>query len=216
MGQRSKMIVGYTNAEPVREFSGPTRDRRAMHCQWRWGVHLIVCAAQAVRLARKQVEDQFLHMKPKDALAAQCATYAVNQVSGSIQGLDNVEGVTERLNKSGIEKFENNDGMFLIQLHASAPDEEGNRDNSFTFGFTIGCEDGGDNATVVTADEYLEQFGKTVRAWRDLDEGREALDAALETLREAEADGFLMSQEEADKLCGTRAEYEEGFSRAAA
>lgn len=213
MGQRSKMIVGYTNAEPVREFSGPTRDRRAMHCQWRWGVHLIVCAAQAVRLARKQVEDQFLHMKPKDALAAQCATYAVNQVSGSIQGLDNVERVTERLNKSGIEKFENNDGMFLIQLHASAPDEEDNRVNSFAFGFING---GRDNATVVTTDEYLERYSETVRAWRDIDEGREALEEALDTLHEAEADGFLMPQEEADKLCGTRAEYEEGFSRAAA
>ena len=212
MGQRSQMIVGYTNAEPQRKNYGPTRDRRAMHCQWRWGVHLIVCAAQAVRLARKQVESPFLYMKPEDTLAAQCAIYAVNQVSGEIQGLDSVGGQTEELNEKGAEAFDNDNGMFLIQLHANAPDEEGNRDNSFTFGFT----NRGDNATVVTADEYLEQFGETVRAWRDLDEGREALDAALETLREAEADGFLMSQEEADKLCGTRAEYEEGFSRTAA
>ena len=210
------MIVGFTNAEPVRKFSGPTRDRRAMHCQSRWGVHLIVCAAQAVRLARKQIDYSYMYIKPEDTLAAQCAIYAVNQVSGEIQGLDSVEMQTEELNEKGAKAFDNNNGMFLIQLHASAPDEEDNRVNSFAFGFTIGRENGGDNATVVTADEYLEQFGETVRAWRDDDEAREALDAALETLREAEADGFLMSQEEADKLCGTRAEYEEGFSRTAA
>ena len=216
MGQRSQMIVGFTNSESLRNNEGPTCNRRAMYFQWRWGVHLVVCAAQAVRLARKQVEDQFLYMKPEDVMAAQCATYAVNQVSGQIQGWQNIEEETEWLNESGSGVFDNNNGMFLIQLHASAPGEGGNRDNSFTFGFTIGSSEGGDNATVVTADEYLEQFGETVRAWRELDEGREALDAALETLREAEADGFLMSQEEADKLCGTRAEFEEGFSRAAA
>ena len=213
MGQRSQMIVGFTNSESLRNNEGPTLDRKAMYFQWRWGVHLIVCAAQAVRLARKQVEDQFLYMKPEDVMAAQCATYAVNQVSGQIQGWQNIEEETEWLDESGSGVFDNNDGMFLIQLHASAPDEEGNRDNSFTFGFING---GRDNATVVTADEYLERYSETVRAWRDIDEGREALEEALDTLHEAEADGFLMSQEEADKLCGTRAEYEEGFSRAAA
>lgn len=215
MGQRSQMIVGFTNNEPVRKFSGPTHDRRAMHCQWRWGVHLIVCAAQAVRLARRQIDYSYMYVRPTDVLDAQCATYAVNQVSGEIQGLHDVEEVTEWLNKSGAEAFDNNNGMFLIQLHASAPDEDGNKGNRFTFGFTIGGSNGGDNATVVTADEYLERFGDMVSEWRADNEACEALDAALDTLHEAEADGFLMSQEEADKLCSTRAEYEESFSHAA-
>ena len=215
MGQRSKMIVGFTNTEPMSRGDSPTRERSAMYFQWRWGAHLIVCAAQAVRLARKQVKDKFLHIAPADALAAQRAIYSVNQLTGKIQGWQSVERETKWLDENGTDLSDGPNGMFLIQLHANTPDEEGNRANSFAFGFTIGGSNGGDNATVVTADEYLERFGDMVSEWRADNEACEALDAALDTLHEAEADGFLMSQEEADKLCSTRAEYEESFSHAA-
>lgn len=92
MGQRSQMFV---QVQPSKHASSQSPRREGRHYHWVWGPHMIIRAAQVVRLLETATETKAIrYWSAAEATAGIIATYSVNQATGEVQGLSPYDDVS--------------------------------------------------------------------------------------------------------------------------
>lgn len=190
MGQRSQMFV---QVQPSQHASSQSPRREGRHYQWVWGPHMIVRAAQVVRLLETATETKAIrYWSAAEATAGIIATYSVNQATGEVQGLSPYDDVSG----ARLEECDNNNGALLVHVDPAG--------ESYSFAFLIGSENDGDLATVTGVEGLMAAF--TGYPWHKERTESEALEDAYQTLLEAEDRGHLMDQATADDIADNTAQ----------
>lgn len=190
MGQRSQMFV---QVQPSKHASSQSPRRAGRHYQWVWGPHMIVRAAQVVRLLEGATASKALrYWSCDEAIFGILSTYSVNQLTGSVQGLHPYDDVSAMR----LDECDNNNGAFLVHVD---PKNEG-----YSFAFLVGPEDGGDLTTVTGVEGLMAAF--TGYPWLKDRAECEELEDAYQTLRATEDDGHLMDQATADDIADNTAQ----------
>ena len=192
MGQRSLFVARYEATTHAEGKATHSHRRIAKHLHWNWGPHMILRAAQVVRHLRA-VDDSgitFAYYAHEQA-AALTTTFLVNQTTGVAMGFDSRHDES----RANLDDHDNNNGAFLVDI-----DHEG----CWTIGFLVGPEDGGDLATVASIDDYHEASRTQLAlAYARKEDGHvfaDAVEAALEIVRDAERDGHAMTQATANAM----------------
>ncbi|MGP9725403.1 hypothetical protein ACT3SZ_15440 [Corynebacterium sp. AOP40-9SA-29] len=192
MGQRSLLVIGYQTYTQIGVQGGEETDqhRIARHLHWNWGPHMILRAAQVAELMNTTGADEYYKFHASDHALGAAVTFCVNQTTGVTQGLGRYDDESAH----SIAEHDNNNGACLLDI---SPDGE------WTLGFLIGAENGGDLATVATAQDYLNaSIGSSPKNLRAQGHAAFAdkVEHALTVLSEFERGGHAMNQATADKL----------------
>ena len=197
MGQRTQIFV--TAETAATEYRPATRHRVGRHHQWRYGPHMVICAAQVIEHLNALTAGTYYRPSGLEAEGV-AAVYGVNRATAEVSGLtlDGDESATDATN------CDNNNGTFLVNL----------TETGYTVGFLIGEEDGGDLETVTGVDGLIAAFNAP--EWADRAAGvdltteederwADTLAEAVATLRAAEEAGHLMDQETATRVASATA-----------
>ncbi len=188
MGQCSQLFV--TAETAATEFGGARRHRIGRHHQWRWGPHMLICAAQVVDYLNTAVADEY-YRPTSEVAEGVAAIYGVHRVTGEVSGLSLYDDVST----ASADECDNNNGAFLVNLTPEG----------YTIGFLVGEENDGDLTTITDVDGLMAAFGidwsrVSQGLTHDAREWAQTVAAAVATLRLADAMGFGMSQDTADRV----------------
>ena len=192
MGQRSQMFA-QIDQRPSSGDRGSVRAGR--HYQWVWGPHMIIRAAQVVRLFQAAEEAKTSrYWTASEAAAGIVATYGVNQATGEVQGLNDYDDVSD----VPLHQCDNNNGAVLFHVDS---------ERAWSFAFLIGPEQGESLKSVAEVRDLLAAFYG--HPWQQHRAECPALEDAIQTLITAGQAGHLMSQEMADTIArGPAQEYQ--------
>ena len=197
MGQRTQIFV--TAETAATEYRPATRHRVGRHHQWRYGPHMVICAAQVIEHLDALTAGAYYRPSGLEAEGV-AAVYGVNRATAEVSGLtlDADESASDAAD------CDNNNGTFLVNL----------TEDGYTFGFLIGEENGGDLETVTGVDGLMAAFDNPKWAepmdWEETTTEADTrwaatLAEAVATLRAAEEAGHLMDQETATRVARAKA-----------
>lgn len=185
MGQRSQFVFRTITSNNPYARDNFTQVRTAMHLPWNYGLYMVMRAANALETARSVYQTHLpQNMNDQSVQVVRCA-FAHDTLTGDVQGLSQYDDVSDE----SVSEFDNSDGVFLLDVDA---------DLVTRFGFLIGR----DLKKVVGVEEYLADYAEQVAHFkRHATVGESAMFRdALTLLREAEEEGFLLTQKQADSM----------------
>ncbi|MEU7198287.1 hypothetical protein AB0B04_33020 [Streptomyces xinghaiensis] len=181
MGQRTQLFVT-AETDPA-AFGGARRHRIGRHHQWRWGPHMVICAAQVVEHLTALMAYPYYRPTSGDAEGV-AAIYGVNRATAETSGVS----LHEDVSTLNAQQCENNDGTFLVNLTPEG----------YACGFLIGGSRGRELTTVAGVDGLMAAFGA------DWSQGPEDVEDEerewAETMAAAEAAGHLLDQDTAERV----------------